>query len=395
MSRPHLLFYCQHSLGLGHLARSLAIADALTVTFDVTLLNGGRLPAGTRIPAGVRVVSLPPLGHDDDYQLVSLDSAWNVPAAQQERRRMILGVLEDTSPQVLLVELYPFGRKKFEFELVPLLETALARGVRRPLVLCSLRDILVRGRRDQAGHDERASERANSFFDGVLVHADPAFARLEDTFTPRAPLRVPVHYTGFVAPGPVPPVHERDRLPRLLVSAGGGMVGEPLFREAVRLHAELAIRTGLSTTVVAGPFLPEPAWRWLEHEAGASPHLRAVRRVDDLCVEMSRSALSLSQAGYNTTMDILRAGTPSVVVPFSAGREDEQTVRALRFEKLGALRVVPPGDLGTDRLLARLVELAGSRPSPVSLDLGGGPTTARLVAELAGLAAATTLVRAR
>ena len=268
MSRPHLLFYCQHSLGLGHLARSLAIADALTVTFDVTLLNGGRLPAGTRIPDGVRVVSLPPLGHDDDYQLVSLDPAWNVSAAQQERRRMILDALEDTSPQVLLVELYPFGRKKFEFELVPLLETARARGPRRPLVLCSVRDILVRGRRDQAGHDERASERANSFFDGVLVHADPAFARLEDTFTPRAPLRVPVHYTGFVAPGPVPHVNERDRLPRLLVSAGGGMVGEPLFREAVRLHAELADRTGLSTTIVAGPFLPESAWRWLEARGG-------------------------------------------------------------------------------------------------------------------------------
>ena len=81
------------------------------------------------------------------------------------------------------------------------------------------------------------------------------------------------------------------------------------------------------------------------------------------------------------------------MVPFSAGREDEQTVRALRLEGLGALRVVPPRDLGTDRLLGRLVELAGSRPSPVSLDLAGGPTTARLVAELAGLAAAT-LVRA-
>ncbi len=51
MSRPRLLFYCQHSLGLGHLARSLAIAGALADTFDVTLLNGGRLPAGTVLPA--------------------------------------------------------------------------------------------------------------------------------------------------------------------------------------------------------------------------------------------------------------------------------------------------------------------------------------------------------
>lgn len=388
MSRPHLLFYCQHSLGLGHLARSLAIADELTGCFDVTLLNGGRLPAGTRMPTGVRVVNLPPLGHDDDYQLVSLDPDWSVAAAQQERRRRILALLESESPQVLLVELYPFGRKKFEFELLPLLEATRTRGSRRPLVLCSLRDILVRGRRDQAGHDERASERANAYFDAVLVHSDPAFARLEETFTPLRPLRIPVHYTGFVAPPPGPGVPDGQRLPRLLVSAGGGMVGEPLFREAVQLHAALAKRTGFGTTIVAGPFLPEPVWQWLQHEAADSPYLHAVRRVDDLAAEISRSALSLSQAGYNTTMDILRADTPSVVVPFSDGREDEQACRARRLHDLGALRMVLPRELGTGRVLAELIELAGSRPSSLGLDLTGRATTARIVAELAGVAPA-------
>ncbi len=101
---------------------------------------------------------------------------------------------------------------------------------------------------------------------------------------------------------------------------------------------------------------------------------------------MSRSALSLSQAGYNTTMDILRAGTPSVVVPYGDGREDEQATRARRLEELGVLRTVSPQDLGTDRLLDELVALAGTRPSRVNLDLTGSATTARLVGELAGLA---------
>ena len=160
MNRPRLLLYCQHSLGLGHLARSLAVADALSESFEVTLLNGGRFPAGTRLPRDVRIVNLPPLGHDDDYQLVSLDPEWTVAEAQEERLRRILAVLELKAPHVLLVELFPFGRKKFAFELVPLLEAARSQRPSRPLVLCSLRDILVTGRRDQAGHDERASQRA-------------------------------------------------------------------------------------------------------------------------------------------------------------------------------------------------------------------------------------------
>ena len=253
---------------------------------------------------------------------------------------------------MLLVELYPFGRKKFEFELLPLLEAARARGPRRPLVLCSLRDILVRGRRDQAGHDERAAERANAFFDAVLVHSDPAFARLEETFTPRSPAARPRPLHRLRRPAAASRTSTDATgcpgswSPRMAAWWGSRSSARPW-----RLHAELAERTGLSTTLVAGPFLPEPVWQWLQHEAADSPQLRAVRRVDDLAAEMSRSALSLSQAGYNTTMDILRAGTPSVVVPFSDGREDEQTGRARRLEGAGRAAHGAAASLGTDRLL--------------------------------------------
>ena len=44
--RPALLFYCQHSLGIGHLTRSFALAAALVPHFRVVFLNGGRLPPG-------------------------------------------------------------------------------------------------------------------------------------------------------------------------------------------------------------------------------------------------------------------------------------------------------------------------------------------------------------
>ena len=45
MTRPRLLFHCQHSVGLGHLVRSVHLADGLAQDFDVTLLNGGPWPA--------------------------------------------------------------------------------------------------------------------------------------------------------------------------------------------------------------------------------------------------------------------------------------------------------------------------------------------------------------
>jgi len=150
------------------------------------------------------------------------------------------------------------------------------------------------------------------------------------------------------------------------------------------VHAALQADTGLTTTVVAGPFLPEPVWAWLQAEAERSPALTAIRHVPDLAHEIRCSALSLSQGGYNTTMDLLRAGTPAVVVPYSEGNENEQGRRARRLAELGVLRVVPPAELRPDRLLAELLGALASRPQVVPLNLEGAGATARILGELLG-----------
>ena len=114
-----------------------------------------------------------------------------------------------------------------------------------------------------------------------------------------------------------------------------------------------------------------------------SPVLDAVRRVDDLAGEIARSALSLSQGGYNTTMDLLRAGTPAVVVPFADGGENEQTVRTARLAELGVLRMVPATSLSDrDALLSALAAAAAAQPAPVRLELSGAEHTARILAGL-------------
>ena len=212
-----LLFHCQHSLGLGHLVRSLALAGGFADEFDVTLLNGGRLPVGIVVPPGVELVDLPSLGHDAQHRLVSHSPGRSVEAVQRARARIVLETFHRVAPDVVVVELYPFGRRKFEFELRPLLDAA-AGAPCRPLILSSVRDILV-GREDGGRHDERAAQLANDRLHGVLVHSDPAFARLGESFAPVTPLAVPVHHTGFVVP-PRPSVSRRAQR-RLLVSAGG------------------------------------------------------------------------------------------------------------------------------------------------------------------------------
>ncbi len=96
--RETLLFYCQHSLGIGHLTRSFALARALRERFRVVFLNGGRLPDGISVPDGVECIDLPPLGMDDGHTVVSRDAASTCVAARAERRRLIDQAVAATKP---------------------------------------------------------------------------------------------------------------------------------------------------------------------------------------------------------------------------------------------------------------------------------------------------------
>ncbi len=382
--RPRLLLWCQHSVGIGHLVRSLTLAGALATRYDVVLLSGGEFPSELAVPPRVRLVPLPPIGHEADYTLVSRDPGRTVEQAQAERIGVILRELHAVQPDVVVVELYPFGRRKFAFELEPLLAHA-ERLPRRPVVVSSVRDILVASRRDQARHDEGAALVANRYLDAVIVHADERFARLEDSFRPQTPLRVPVHYSGFVRRGPSgDPATDGEWRPRVLVSAGGGLVGDPLFRVAAAAAAAILGAHGLTTTVVTGPFLPDDARARLDAARAAAPGcLEVLAFVDDLEGEIARSVVSVSQCGYNTTMDLLGAGTPSVVVPYADGREDEQTRRARRLAELGVVEVVAEVDLTPDRLVAAVGDaLARGRVGATGLRLDGAQRTVEILAGL-------------
>jgi predicted glycosyltransferase len=378
-NRPRVLFYCQHSLGMGHLIRSFAIANGLANDFDVIFLNGGPLPEGQEPPDRVEIINLPPLGFDSEMQLLSRDDNHTVEQAQRRRAEIMRKALYSAKPEVLLIELFPFGRKKFAGELVKILEDARTLST-PPLVVCSLRDILVER---NLHHDELACHRANRYFDAVLVHSDAQFARLEESFHPRSSLKIPVHYTGFVTRGEKEnAVPELRREPRIVVSAGGGIVGEALLRTAMQAYELLRVTHKPEMRVIGGPFIPEQSWQALEKIAREIQGISLVRSVPDLGVELRSASASISQCGYNTAMDILRSRIPALVVPFSGEKQDEQMNRARRLERLGTLRVLEAERLNAQTLATEMDALLQFQPKPIELDMNGADNTAELLKEL-------------
>jgi predicted glycosyltransferase len=197
-------------------------------------------------------------------------------------------------------------------------------------------------------------------------------------------MRTSIHYTGFVVPSGASAHGLRPRRDGIVVSAGGGIVGGDLLDAAVGAHRLLGPHERMRMKVIGGPFLPEDRWRSLREAARGLTGVTLRRSVPDLCAELRAAAAAVSQCGYNTALDILRSRVPALVVPFADRNEDEQTKRALRLQELGLVRVLDPRALNASTMAVELRALMRFRPQPISLDLEGGPATARILTELIG-----------
>ena len=376
-----VLIYVQHLLGIGHLKRAATLARACAEAgLEVTLVSGGRAVPGLDSGAA-RVLQLPPARTaDESFRTLLDDSGTPVDAAWEARRReLLLASFAAARPNVLVLEMFPFGRRRLAFELMPLIEAAAAT---RPAVsiVCSVRDILVR--KQKPGRDEHTAELIETWFDHVLVHGDPELVRLDRTF-PLAPrIAGRIHYTGYLAePAPARGTATGAGDGEVIVSAGGGAVGARLLACALEARSQ--------TTLDAAP------WRLLaganlDHDRFAALVERAPcgvtveRQRPDFPALLANCRLSISQAGYNTVASVVRAGVRSVLVPFAGGGENEQELRAELLRGRGAVQVVAESAL-EPRTLAAAVDAAAHGPpaSAAGIDLSGAETSARLIVEWA------------
>lgn len=376
-----VFFHVQYLLGIGHLQRALRIADALADRgLEATLVSGGAPVEELRANRTRKIVQLPPIrARDSSFALV--DEAGR-PAGEdlwRARRDALLAAFAEARPDVVVTEGFPFARRAFRVELDPLIAAA-RNTVPRVRVVSSIRDILVM--RDDPERRREIVARVRADFDLVLVHGDPAFVPLEASFPAAAEIADRLLYTGYVAAEAeaAEAAAPEDAGGEVVVSAGGGAAGRALMR------AVLAARRAGSLAeapwrLLAGPHLPEDEFRALSDGA---PHGVVVERFRPGLARLLRQArVSVSQAGYNTVLDVLAAGVPAVLVPFAEGRETEQTLRAEHLAKRGVAEMVPGADLSPERLAQAIARALARGPRPLALDTGGARRSAEVIAGLA------------
>lgn len=376
MTAPRIMIYVQHLLGVGHLHRVAAIARAFARNgCPVQLVSGGMPDPTLHGLDGVSFVQLPPARAKDPSFKILLDE--NGVQITDEWRAMriarLQAVFDAFAPDALLTELFPFGRRPMRFELLPLLANIRTRQL-RPLVFCSVRDILVD--RTKPERDLDSIKWLQDYYDHALIHGDPDVVPFEKTFPLAERIRDQLHYTGYIV--------ERHNVPQtdaghgeVLVSAGGGAVGLPLFYMALAAKPLSAARDKPWRILVSRHEDPA-AIENLRRKAGDGVTIEPVR--PDFPGMLRHCLLSISKAGYNTVMETLASGARAVVVPFAGGEETEQALRAELLAERGLLQVLRESEITPERLAQRIDQaLAAPKEAGPGIHLDGADRAVRMV----------------
>lgn len=379
MTTPNIFLYVQNLLGIGHLRRAAAISRALAeIGLEVDFVSGG-IPIPNLNVGRAKFHQLPPVRSlDRNFKVLvdetgrEIDDSW-----RQNRCSKLLNLFEETKPSMILTELFPFGRRQFRFELIPLLDRA-QEAKWKPKIIASMRDILV----TKSRHDRNVeiSRTLTTYYDKVLVHGDKQIITLEETFPLSHEITHLVEYTGYVLNPSISDSKETVGSGEVVVSLGGGAVGSDTLTKLFKIRRE-KFMDDTRWRFIVGPHMPEE----ILHEVKRSPIENTIveRMRPDLPSLINRARLSISQAGYNTVAEVLSSNTPAILVPFEGGDETEQRIRADLLAKRVAVEVVYEDKLDSQTLAKTITRaMKDQTKTALKIDLKGAERTAKILSKM-------------
>ena len=374
----NVLIVVTHLLGTGHLSRALTLARAVQAAGDtVTVISGG-MPAPHLDRGDVEIIQLPPLRSDgvNFTRLLDKQGAAASPDTLASRSGQILDVLHSHPWDAVITELFPFGRRILRAEFLTLLRAAHALP-KRPVICASIRDILAPPSKPEKA--VKADAIIAEFYDAVLVHSDPTVTPIDASWPVSDMLRAKLRYTGFVAPAKATDHPGLMGKGEIIVTAGGGAVGMPIFEAALRAASTSAHPWRmLIGGAQAGDVVTDLARR-------APPNMQVEPARPEFRQMLNHAAACVGMCGYNTALDVLQSGCAAVFIPFDEGTEVEQTLRAQTLATLDGIAVLKSADLTPDSLRVALDAVMQAPPRAAStLAMNGAAATATILQDLHG-----------
>jgi len=357
--RPRLLFYCLSLVGIGHLTASLHVIRELLNHSDVDLIySGHQIDLHLQHP-GFRPIILPAiLINDKTGELYDPSRCKTIEQLWSERNDSIQQFLSNDY-NAIIVEFFPFGRRRFKKEIHKLFQTVQDKSGNIP-IFCFVREVLVPESLDS---EQRMVQLLNDFIHTVFVRGDPKVISFDDTFSLTPQIAGKLFYTGYL--GSRLPAQPPIRTKQILVSQGGGSIGRDLLEAAIRTAPLLTefdffIATGTKTS--AGDFAHL-------HDLVSSPNVRIVPFLTNYKEQLLKSCLSISLGGDNTLTDVISTQTPGLAFPYPGNSEQE--VRINKLVGKGLIQPLSMNDLTPEKFRKKILAALGAPYPQISIQMDG------------------------
>jgi len=355
-----IAFLTQYYRGLGHSQRIKFIAEEVGKKHDVLIIDQlFKPPLAYSVPHTSFLKDYKPSDVNNMFQFIMSEDMINF------RIGKFIELLDDNDISVLVCEGFPFCRQQFAHEYIRYFEECKKRGIK---IIISIRDFPW-----DEPHDTSLQDWVNYtqnlvckyYAEKVLVHGDPDILPLISDRTNHSnskqiidDILPQVEYTGYVCDDTMGP-HLRINN-KIYVSTGlNKEEGMLLFKNLLQI-AENFPHYDFVMTV---------ANRYLTTKNKSKGNVHMVEYVPNLRERLINCAAYITYGGYNATVEILKSGIPSIIIPRQDGAKMEQFVRAYTFEPYNFFKVVNNQEI--HKLKDVLEEVLKTKPEAFYFNLNG------------------------
>ena len=369
-TRPKILFYCQSLVGLGHLTSSLHVIRELLTYADVDLIYGGQTIKNFPKHPGFRHLRLQTVLIDNETGALfapdcdlDLETVWT-------QREAAIGAFIAPRYEAMIIEFFPFGRRRLKHEILNLFERVRRCNGNIP-IFSFVREILVP---ETPETEQRIVKLINTHIHSVFVRGDPDIVRFEATFSLTHEIADKLHYVGYVSPPP--PKHWPERDNRIIVSQGGGEIGLILLRAAI----ETAPLLPQNHFFIVCSSRATAAERADLQARVSSSNVKVVSFLADFQEQLIHAALSISLGGDNTLMDVISTRTKALAFPYMGN--SEQILRIQKLAAKGFIEQLDSLDLTPSRLSTKIQAVMNRTYPQQTLMLDGAKVMSQRIKDL-------------
>jgi len=376
-----LFFAFEGGTGIGHLRRISCIARTLEQRFACLIVTGHREIANWFVSPGCEYVHIPAW----DNLLPEKAAYWSrqpflqlsVEEAVGLRKGMVRGVVESYAPDLIIIDHLPLGMHSELDDVV--------RGTHCKKYLVTRGVLNLSGTLLDLVLGDTAREYLHRHYDRIVVAADRNVIDFAKEYALPADLAAKTVHVGYVTY----PISAEDILAFrtrrhaggekawVVVSAGGGQLGESLIRYAIMLSAG---HRDVLFDIVVGPrsSLPDGI------DSGRPPkNLRVYSESRHMPMLNASADIVICSGGYNTLLEALQGNARILCVPSWKDPRDEQTYHSKCLQKYADIEIVPEIEFLGSAFAATLARALSDNVNDRrrTLNLSGAKAVEKLIVE--------------